>query len=955
MSLPKQIHPAPHQLPVASWIAGFAICGFSHLMALGLSPWIQVLSMGIPGATALLFLHWWGIRVIAGYLLSSLALAFFMPGESLSWSPAVILMNTITLAVSARLFPLNKEEACWLPNLRHTVGYLTRALLIPYAAGRLLAIPLMASLTRTLFAFHLQTDFAAHGFAFFVITLPALLFATPLLEAKGWSATRGSVTPHEPFLIKHGASAKTCALLAIAMVAAPLLLPFPSLWFILVILELCIALMVSAQAMAMANGIIAILLVLKAVPYLKMTAQISQIWIDAWCAFLFSGLVVFLFAMTLGSQRHLKRARQALSEELNTSLETLIQSFLATPEARVISRIKDGMIMEANDALTEVMGYTPAEVVGQQSSHLNMWASETDRNAWVAAIHSSKKVQSYEVELRHKSGDIYPYELNSHMFPLNSEPCIITTLRLNTEKKELEKELMQSRARYKEAQSIARLGHWQLDIPTGDLTWSQEIFNIFEIPPGTTPSYPLFLSMIHPDDLQLVRKNYNTSVEEKVPYETIHRIITNKQNTKYVHERGKTHYNADGDALFTMGTVQDITPIKDLEMQKEKTLVQLRQSQKLQSIGTLTSGIAHDFNNILSAILGYTDLSLNPPPQNPQLEENLKQILVAGERARDLIKKLLTFGKNQEPAKAPVKMNALLGEVIPLLRASLPSTVDIKESIESDATLMADATQLHQVVMNLCTNASHAMEGKGGILSLTLQEISVDESFSKRFVDMPTGDYLKLTISDTGHGMDATIRERIFDPFFTTKKDGEGTGLGLSVVHGIVASHDGQITVYSEPGLGTSISIFFPIPTQTMGPGAQHAVTIQDSPTGDEHLLVVDDEPALVDLFNLMLTALGYRVSGFTSSVKALEAYENSPDDYDAIITDLTMPTLTGTALIHKIREISPEKPVILCSGFPEGITQALSATEGPVTSLLKPIDRHTLAVTLRSMLDEPA
>ncbi|MCG8473276.1 MAG: ATP-binding protein [Desulfobacterales bacterium] len=914
--------------------------------------------LGLPEALALLLLQWWGPRAILCYLFATLPFSLIPPIPQDIPHLQKIIGNLMALGLSAFFFNPKRGDKCWLPDLKNTLGFFIRGILIPYSVSRIAMVSLSQFTSTPPLFERLQTDFTVQGTSFFLLTLPALLILTPSMEKWGWSRTSGAVTPSLGLSFQgHWFKGDTLLLYAAALFTAPFFIPFHNGWYILACLPLWAGI-ISTPALvsitiswSLTATILASALLHATSPSWGTSPELMR---AACTGYLFIGISSFLLSATLNSQKHQKYLKKKLDIELNHSLNTLMQAILSTPEATVISRLNDGMVLDINPMLRELIGFNRDEVVGRHTTSMNLWVSSEDRKNWVEAIRENDEIQGYEVDLRQKSGKVAPYVLTSRLFPLNGEPCIITSLRLNTEKKEMEKELMQSRALYKEAQSIARLGHWKLDVRTGELSWSEETFYIFGLPQETKPSYALFLSMIHPEDVQAVKKAYNASIQEQKPYETIHRLLTRSGEIKYVHERGRTEYDVDGTPMLTVGTVQDITRLKEAELEKEKTLTQLRQSQKLQSIGTLTSGIAHDFNNILSAILGYTDISLQPPPENPQLRENLVQIQQAGERARDLVKQLLTFGKSDKQIKGPVKIKKLLGEVIPLIRASLPATIEIQETMESDAIIMADATQLHQVIMNLCTNASHAMKEKGGLLNIILQETAVDDNFTRRFVDMPPGDYLKLTISDTGHGMDPTTRERIFDPFFTTKGQEEGTGLGLSVVHGIVASHGGQIMVYSEPGIGTSFSLFFPLVSDDQKGIKNKIKSFKASiPQGkNQHLLVVDDEKPLVDLLDLMLTALGYRVTGFTSPTKALEVFTENPESFHAIITDLTMPGLTGTDLIREIRLLAPEVPIVLCSGFPDGITQALSEASGPVRSLLKPVDRRTLAMTLQEALN---
>ncbi|MCX5846745.1 MAG: PAS domain S-box protein [Deltaproteobacteria bacterium] len=398
--------------------------------------------------------------------------------------------------------------------------------------------------------------------------------------------------------------------------------------------------------------------------------------------------------------------------------------------------------------------------------------------------------------------------------------------------------------------------------------------------------------------------------------------------------------------LYYEGTIQDITDRKLLESH-------LSHAQKMEAIGTLAGGIAHDFNNILSAILGYTEMALGAMDKNSPLRRYLDQVYKAGERARDLVKQILDFSRQSDQKPRPLRVSPIIKEVLKLLRASLPTTITIRQDIQSDLdTVFADPTQIHQIMMNLCTNAVHAMREKKGELNIRLVPVEIKDSDALSIQHGVTpGMYLKLTVSDTGHGIDPVIVERIFDPFFTTKKQGEGTGLGLSVVYGIIKSYGGTINVKSEVGKGTEFRVHLPLLVDAEGEReekvAAHIVG------GEECILFVDDEEALVNLGKDMLTGLGYQVVGRTSSLEALELFRSRPDRFDLVITDMTMPNMTGIELTQEIMRIQPGIPVILCTGFSEAITPEKAKALGLREFIMKPIIKNQIASAIRQVLDK--
>ena len=388
---------------------------------------------------------------------------------------------------------------------------------------------------------------------------------------------------------------------------------------------------------------------------------------------------------------------------------------------------------------------------------------------------------------------------------------------------------------------------------------------------------------------------------------------------------------------------RDIT--RELRME-----AQLHQSQKMEAIGTLAGGIAHDFNNILSAIFGYAELTMRVLEDRSKATQYLQNILNAAERARELVGHILTFSRRTEREMAPIEPKSLIKEALKLLRASLPTTIEIQESMGSDCHILGDPSQLHQVIMNLCTNAAHAMREKGGVLKVALDDVDIDERFAKLHHGISPGRHLRLKVSDTGHGIAPENLERIFDPFFTTKPQGEGTGLGLSVVHGILQNFGGTITVYSEMGKGTEFTAYLPVVGSTRpSPGRDE----QDEVTGgSERIMIVDDETAIITIETEMLESLGYGVEGFNDSMSALAAFRRSPATFDIVITDYAMPTMAGLDLAEQLKEIRNDIPIILCSGHFDMVMER-RADELRITERLnKPVTSRELAKAVRKALE---
>jgi PAS domain S-box-containing protein len=379
---------------------------------------------------------------------------------------------------------------------------------------------------------------------------------------------------------------------------------------------------------------------------------------------------------------------------------------------------------------------------------------------------------------------------------------------------------------------------------------------------------------------------------------------------------------------------------------------QLRQAQKMEAIGTLAAGIAHDFNNILTGICGFTELALTDLSAASPIRTNLEEVLVLGKRAKDLVKRVLTFSRQGEQDYKPMQMNLIVKEALKLLRSSIPSSIDIRHDIPSDFGMtLADPTQMHQIIMNLCTNAYHAMREKGGVLEVSLTRIELGLYDQINNMSLTPGPYLMLTVRDTGTGIEHEILERIFEPYFTTKGNEEGTGLGLSAVHGIVKSHGGEITVSSEPGKGSTFRVYLPLIKDAPDePGIQCMEPLR---RGTERVLIVDDEKHLVRIFEQMLGGLGYHVTSFTNSLEALETFRSQPERFDLILTDLTMPKMTGVELAQKLMAIRPDIPIIVSTGYMEETTREKVMALGVREYLMKPINMSEIAQTVRKVLDE--
>jgi PAS domain S-box-containing protein len=407
------------------------------------------------------------------------------------------------------------------------------------------------------------------------------------------------------------------------------------------------------------------------------------------------------------------------------------------------------------------------------------------------------------------------------------------------------------------------------------------------------------------------------------------------------YEKGRKEKTVSGYVEST----RDITDIKKLEEQ-------LLQTCKMEAIGMLAGGIAHDFNNILSAVIGYAELSSKLTSKESELYRNLQQILQAGKRATDLIQRILTFSRKSEQELRPVQIKNVLNEVFEFIRASLPSTIEIDLKIQSDAFIMGDATQIYQILLNLCTNAGFAMRKNGGILNIRLSDIELDAALADRYSPVKPGPYIKLSISDTGSGMTPEIKEHIFDPFFTTKAKGKGTGMGLSLTHDIIKSYGGTITAKSEPDKGSTFDVLIPIFKGAKPPKVDLDEVLYG---GDERILLVDDEDTLADLGKQMIEYLGYSVTARANSLDALNLFKKDPYAFDLVVTDLVMPMMSGDELANHLLAIRPDIPIILITGYAEQITPEKAELIGVKKLATKPMVLKDIAKLIRDVLNQPS
>ncbi len=618
-------------------------------------------------------------------------------------------------------------------------------------------------------------------------------------------------------------------------------------------------------------------------------------------------------------------------------------------DAAFLADQKTGMIIDANAQAQILMGKTRNEIVGMHQKELHP-LENMDKYTTGFKNHLKKgPLADYEGEIVRKDGSHVPVKIHASPFQTNGDRLVLGIFKDLSQEKKLNDKARENENRFRLAFENSNEGMCLVDAKGNLMRTNKRMCEMFGYSKQELETLTVN-DIAHPEDKEMSPKVIRNSLAGHA--------TNTKFEKRYIHKKGHTITakvstalvrNEEHKPLYFISHINDITEEKNREKGRRKYEKQLRQSQKLEAIGTLAGGIAHDFNNILSSVIGFAELAIDDADEGSVMHDNLSEILTAGIRAKDLIKQILMFSRKEEIEKKPIKLKSIVEETSRLLRASIPTTIEFSINADSESVVMGDPSQFHQILMNLCTNASHAMQKTGGNLNVELKDVTLDPAFVAVYPGLSSGPHVLLTIEDTGTGIPEHVRDKIFDPFFTTKQKGEGTGLGLSVVHGIVRDCMGGIFVYSEEGKGTIFKVYFPVVKTSIQPVHAAPVVI---PNGSEHILLVDDEPALVKMGKQALECLGYRVTTRTSSIEALELFKVKNESFDLVITDMTMPKMDGEDLVINLKKINSKLPVILCTGFNPNMDEKRGREIGIDAFANKPFLKNELGQTVRRVLD---
>ncbi|MFC1891724.1 PAS domain S-box protein [Thermodesulfobacteriota bacterium] len=636
--------------------------------------------------------------------------------------------------------------------------------------------------------------------------------------------------------------------------------------------------------------------------------------------------------------------RYAKAEKaLKKNEERFRRLFEQSNDAVFIHRL--GSILDVNQAACDLLGYSKEQLVGMPVNDLRPDSERPDVMEKIQYVSKGDSIL-FEADFLNSAGAMVPVEVSSSIVDYENE-TIQGIVRDITARKIAEKELRENEERYRILFDHAGFSMVLVDAETGE----RVMFNkwAYETLGYTAEEYKNLITeeIDALENREEVLNHFKEIIEKGSDiFETVHRTKDGSSRDILI---SAVPVLIDG-RYFIHSIGIDITERKLGEEEKVRMELRLKQAQKMEALGTMAGGFAHDFNNILTPMILHSELLLMDAPAGTPQRFSIDEILNSGKRARELVKRIMTFSRQRIHKRVNLRAGSIVKETLKLLRASLPSSIYIQQNIEAETSeVFADPTLIHQLLINLCNNAAYAMREKGGTICVDLKDVKTDLNGDLKSGGQGPEIYLKLTVSDTGYGMESDVLERIFEPYFTTKENGEVSGMGLSMVHGIVTSYEGKINVESTPGKGTTVELFIPAVVKERIPEADENILV---PKGNERLFFLDDEVAVVNAVKPGLERLGYNVVAGTDSIKSIELLRKEIEKFDMILTDYTMPEMTGIAFAEEIKSIRHDIPVILCTGHGEIIDKGKAKQAGVLDIISKPVRLSEIAAVIRSAFD---
>ncbi|MCF8081370.1 MAG: PAS domain S-box protein [Desulfobacterales bacterium] len=639
-------------------------------------------------------------------------------------------------------------------------------------------------------------------------------------------------------------------------------------------------------------------------------------------------------------QEELQKTKNLLEKVFNSLDEAV---FLIDPEGR--------RIVACNPTVEAIFGYTPEDLIGRSSRLLHVDQAHYDRFGEESqAVLSENGKFHTKFRMRCKNGReiITEHTISVVDEMLGWSKGVISVVKDITEKEAAERALRDSEEKYRRL--LQHANESVVVVQNGRIVFANSQMMKMSGYSHDEMLGDLYLGYVDSEDVAYTESLITHLLKGRgIPKDVEFRMIDSEGNRRWIRANAVALEWHDQPAV--MGLMTDITEQKRLLQKNKEMEAQIMQAQKMESIGVLAGGIAHDFNNLLSVILGFSRIVIDELPEKNKGRKDLKTVVAAAERASELVSQILTFSRRDEEDKQPLQVHLVLKEALKMLRSSIPAQIDIRQDIRTESAVEIAPGRMHQVIMNIFTNAYQAMPPNGGKIRVVLDEADFGPSEAARLPGLTPGRHVVLSISDNGSGIPPEVVDRIFDPYFTTKDVGRGTGLGLSMVHGIVKRAGGEVTVKSELGKGTRVKVFLPLWQGEPGklPSQEKKKTENG---GSERLLVVDDERAVLRLLKISLESMGYRVSAHSRAREALAAIRNESSIFDAVITDLAMPEMTGKELAMAVKDIRPDLPVILCTGT-QDVTAEQKSGEGNIRAIIsKPFDKESMGKIVRGALD---